>query len=283
LPQVLNFADEGVMQAALRYIEYYPEVEYLVRDFEVFLPEAPGQEEEEEGLGGGPAGQPAEAPLKPPAGLDAPAASRGGDRRLRGAGLGAGAGARLLAQAAAPSAEAGSAANDPLLHYQWYLDKVGAPAAWQAYSSGAEIVVAVVDTGVDLSHPDLAGRLWTNTREIPNNGIDDDGNGYVDDVHGYDFNGACLNKRYDSTGVCAECAGSGSPQDALGHGSHVAGLIGAVRGNKEGMAGVAPRVKIMVLKVGRGGGGLGPRKSFRVLCWRAAGLACCTARPRHLS
>src|SRR5438477_7505050 len=93
--------------------------------------------------------------------------------------------------------------------------------------------LAVIDTGIDLRHPDLVGGLWTNPREIPGNGVDDDRNGYVDDVHGYDF------VNHD-----------GDPSDDNSHGTEVAGVIGARTGNDVGIAGVAgrPQIRLMALK-----------------------------------
>lgn len=89
--------------------------------------------------------------------------------------------------------------NDPDFHRLWALEKIRTLEAWSKLKSlglyGEETVVAVIDTGVQLDHPDLKDSLWRNVAEIPNNGIDDDGNGYVDDVHGYDFAGASLRCR----------------------------------------------------------------------------------------
>ncbi len=222
LMQLLQFDNEDVMQAALRYIQYFPEVSYLVRDFEMFLPE-----------GADSAGLPAPSPgtANSSSGTSARKLTQDSDSTNGG------------------SAAASTASNDPMLQFQWYLDKIQAPAAWQAFSSGSEIIVAVVDTGVDLTHPDLVDHLWINPREIPNNGIDDDGNGYVDDVHGFNFNGACKDDKYDSYGQCQQCTSSGDPVDIIGHGSHVAGIIAAIKNNNQGVAGVAPRVKVMALKV----------------------------------
>ena len=101
-----------------------------------------------------------------------------------------------------------------------------------------DITVAVIDDGVDFNHPDLAGRAWTNPEEVAGNGIDDDGNGFVDDIHGWDF---CNNNAtvYDS--------GQG------GHGTHVAGTIAASL-NGTGVVGVAPGITIMAVKFIRNGG-----------------------------
>jgi subtilisin family serine protease len=135
----------------------------------------------------------------------------------------------------APRARAAQAgAEDPRVGEQWALQgdaPMGTETAWRQ-TTGADVTVAVIDSGVDLGHPDLAPNLWTNPGEVPGNGIDDDGNGYVDDVHGYDFVG-----------------GDGDPQDENGHGTHVAGIIGARGGNGIGGAGVAWRVKLMAVRV----------------------------------
>ncbi|MEB3357297.1 MAG: S8 family peptidase [Synechococcales bacterium] len=131
--------------------------------------------------------------------------------------------------------------QDPGLPKLWGLDNQGqqggnpdadidAPEAWEI-STGAGVVVAVIDSGVDYTHPDLAANLWVNPGEIANNGIDDDGNGYVDDVHGYDF-----------------ANNDGDPMDDNGHGTHVAGTIAAVGNNNQGIVGVAPNAQIMALK-----------------------------------
>jgi subtilisin family serine protease/subtilisin-like proprotein convertase family protein len=140
--------------------------------------------------------------------------------------------------------------NDPLFAEQWGLHNIGgsagladadvdAPEAWDQTVGHSSVVVAVVDSGIDYRHRDLASNIWVNPREIPGNGVDDDGNGFVDDIYGYDF-----------------ANGDGDPWDDHGHGSHVAGIIGAVGNNGEGIAGVAWQVQLMPLKF-LGAGGVG--------------------------
>lgn len=127
-----------------------------------------------------------------------------------------------------------AAAPDPLLARQWALADpaaIGAPDAW-TQSSGAGVLVAVLDTGVQLDHPDLAGSIWTNPREIPGNGRDDDENGIADDVHG--ANMLSLDAAVD---------------DDNGHGTHVAGIVAARRDNGIGGSGLAPSAQIMPVKV----------------------------------
>ena len=128
---------------------------------------------------------------------------------------------------------AASVPTDELFEEQWSLadDRLlGVQDAWDV-STGGSTVVAVIDTGADLTHPDLRDNLWRNTREIPGNGIDDDGNGFVDDVNGADF----VNR-------------DGDPSDDNGHGTHVAGILAARGGNRVGVTGVAQRARLMVLK-----------------------------------
>lgn len=130
--------------------------------------------------------------------------------------------------------------DDPRLADVWAFDgdaPMGIDSAWDQ-TVGGDVVVAILDTGIDLSHPDLRDNLWTNPGEIPGNGRDDDGNGYVDDVHGADV-----------------VSGDGVPQDDNGHGTHVAGIIAARGGNGIGTAGVAWRARIMPVKVLDGGAG----------------------------
>lgn len=108
---------------------------------------------------------------------------------------------------------------------------INALKAWDITKGSRAIKIAVIDTGVDYNHPDLKGNMWVNTKEIPGNGIDDDGNGFVDDVYGYDF----ANNDAD-------------PMDGNGHGSHCSGTIGATHNNKLGVSGVMADVSIMGVK-----------------------------------
>ncbi len=141
--------------------------------------------------------------------------------------------------------------NDPLFYQQWGLNNTGqnfygygntngtdgvdinAPEIWNVSKGNSDVVVAVLDSGVDYNHEDLKGSMWRNTGETPNNGIDDDGNGYTDDYYGYDFG-----------------SDDSDPMDleSINHGTHVAGIIAASQGNGIGVSGVAPNVKIMALK-----------------------------------
>ncbi|RMD85418.1 MAG: hypothetical protein D6815_01905, partial [Candidatus Dadabacteria bacterium] len=136
--------------------------------------------------------------------------------------------------------EAAAFTNDPFLvssgSWQqpfedlWGLLRIEAPAAWDVVR-GAGVVVAVIDTGADFSHPDLAASAWRNPGEIPGNGVDDDGNGFPDDLVGYDF-----------------VSEDADPFDDNGHGTHVAGTIAATGDNGLGIAGVAYESKVMALK-----------------------------------
>ena len=113
---------------------------------------------------------------------------------------------------------------------------IDAPAAWDITIGSNEIIVAVIDTGVDYNHPDLAANMWVNEGEVPGNGVDDDDNGYVDDIYGYDF---CTYGGHTR---------DSDPMDDCYHGTHCAGTIGAIGNNSEGVAGVCWNVRIMALK-----------------------------------
>jgi len=138
---------------------------------------------------------------------------------------------------------AAATSNDPEYAKQYHLENTGqtggtagadvkANAAWQA-SRGKGVIVAIADTNIDITHPDIAPNVWVNAGEVAGNGKDDDGNGYVDDVNGWNFG---LNNN--------------RPQDGgQTHGTHVAGIIGAVKDNGVGGSGVAPEVTLMPLAI----------------------------------
>merc|ERR1719174_1607069 len=113
---------------------------------------------------------------------------------------------------------------------------IQAEDAWNMVTGGSTIV-AVIDSGVDYNHPDLAGNMWTNPGEIPGDGIDNDGNGYIDDVHGFDF-----------------ANDDGDPMDENGHGTHCAGTIGGAGGNGEGVVGVSWAPQLVALQFMSAGG-----------------------------
>ena len=146
--------------------------------------------------------------------------------------------------------------NDPLLNYQWYLFNTGllnsslvvaspkytgsiatpnvdilAPEAWKLRTDGSSAILAIIDGGVDIDHPDLVKNIWTNPREIPGNGFDDDGNGYPDDVNGWNFGDKTPTAKKDP------------------HGTHVAGIAAASGNNAIGISGVAWNARIMPLDV----------------------------------
>ncbi|HEX8493390.1 MAG TPA: S8 family serine peptidase [Pyrinomonadaceae bacterium] len=124
--------------------------------------------------------------------------------------------------------------NDPnFTQAQMYgMFKIQAPAAWDTSTGSAAVIVAVIDTGILYTHEDLAANMWHNPGEIAANGIDDDSNGFIDDVYGIDL------ANHDS-----------DPTDDYGHGTHVAGTIGAVGNNSKGVVGVNWNVRIMAVKL----------------------------------
>jgi subtilisin family serine protease len=131
--------------------------------------------------------------------------------------------------------------DDPLFPYQWDMTLMGLPSLWDSGIGIPEVIVAVLDTGIDLDHPDLINQLWQNPGEIPGNRRDDDGNGYVDDFNGYDFAGDGW-----FPGPWKE---DPIPEDLyVGHGTHVSGTIGAEQHNGEGISGIAPGTRIMAVR-----------------------------------
>lgn len=136
--------------------------------------------------------------------------------------------------------------NDPDVGKQWALDKVRAEEAWTLGTGNRSVIVAITDTGIDYNHADLAKNMWKNVKEIPGNSKDDDGNGYVDDIFGYDF-----------------AKGDADPKDETsaqnpGHGTHCAGITGAVGNNSVGVSGMTQNVSLMAVRFldEKGGGDL---------------------------
>ncbi len=127
--------------------------------------------------------------------------------------------------------------NDPSLSNQYSLVKIDATSAWDLSKGDSSIVIGIVDTGIDWDHPDLAANIWANKKEIPGNGIDDDQNGYVDDIRGWDFGG--LNGTPDNNPT----------EDRPDHGTHVAGIASASTNNGIGVASIGYKTKLMPVKV----------------------------------
>lgn len=121
--------------------------------------------------------------------------------------------------------------NDPSYSKLYAPAKISAPKAWDTFTGAKNVVVGVIDSGVNYNHPDLAGNIWVNPGEIAGNGIDDDKNGYIDDVYGWNF-----------------VSNNNKPLDDNGHGTHVAGTIGAVGNNGVGVVGVTWNTQIASLK-----------------------------------
>lgn len=133
--------------------------------------------------------------------------------------------------------------NDPSYSLMWNLHRIRMSEAWELHKGDSSVVVAIIDTGIEYTHSDLAANIWKNTGEIAGNGIDDDGNGYVDDDFGFDF----VNGTYN-TGTKKWINDANGPMDDNGHGTHVAGTIGAVTNNNAGVSGISWFSKLMALK-----------------------------------
>lgn len=133
-----------------------------------------------------------------------------------------------------PLAEEQVTPNDPSYTSQWHLATINASGAWNYFSTGSTIRIAIVDNAVDRSHQDLFGNMYTNAGEIASNGIDDDGNGYIDDVSGYD--------------VADNDNNPNPPSTSFDHGTHCAGIASASTNNSIGIAGMGYSCKIIPVK-----------------------------------
>lgn len=130
--------------------------------------------------------------------------------------------------------------NDELYQDQWYLDKINVEAAWPV-ATGAGVIVAVLDSGVATDHPDIKANIWTNPGEVAGDDIDNDSNGFVDDVHGWDFVDEDSDPSPESDDL--------SDDQSTGHGTAIAGIIAATTDNNIGMAGVARDARVMPIRV----------------------------------
>ncbi len=156
--------------------------------------------------------------------------------------------------------------NDPLYSQLQHLPQVKAPQAWDISQGDTSVIIAILDTGVDWDHPDLADAIWRNYNEIPDNGIDDDGNGFIDDIRGWDFvTGVTSNAYAGEDGDIPD----NNPMDFNGHGTHVAGIAAGITNNGVGIASLVWKAKIMPIRIGYhtlNGNGLG------TLLWMAQGF-----------
>ncbi len=137
--------------------------------------------------------------------------------------------------------------NDPYYNKQWYLDKLNMPQVWSQETGKNSVIIAVIDSGVDISHPDLHNNIWVNQKEILGDNIDNDHNGYVDDINGWDFltDTNDPSPKYDKNcltrGTCLE--------EAILHGTFISGVAAAIGNNGTGIAGMSWQTKIMPLRV----------------------------------
>jgi len=130
--------------------------------------------------------------------------------------------------------------NDPSYPSQWNLSKILASQAWDITQGDTSVIIGIVDTGVDWDHPDLNANIWINWNEIPGNGIDDDLNGFIDDIHGWDFGGATGTPDNNPT------------EDQPWHGTHVAGISSAITNNGIGISSIGFKSKLMPVKTTQG-------------------------------
>jgi subtilisin family serine protease len=148
--------------------------------------------------------------------------------------------------------------NDPNFTNQWHLNNTGqtggtpgadidAPQAWDINQGSTSVIVGIIDSGIDLDHPDIVNNLWINTGEIPNNVIDDDLNGKIDDYYGWDFVDNDKTPEPVPNGINDDL--EGSIDEGVNHGTHIAGIVSAVTNNAVGVAGIGWKCKVMAVKI----------------------------------
>jgi len=136
--------------------------------------------------------------------------------------------------------------NDPYYSTQdlWHLSKINAESAWGIHQNATDVIVAILDNGFNTNHEDLVNNIWVNPGEIPNNNIDDDGNGYIDDIHGYDTGNDDGDPHINTD----------NGTNGYGHGTHVAGIAGAETNNNSGVASISYGTQLMLVKNGTDNG-----------------------------
>ncbi len=140
--------------------------------------------------------------------------------------------------------------NDPRLSDEWYYSQLKMDAALEMCSGNASVVIAVVDTGINFLHEDLVGHIWENPNEIANDGRDNDNNGYIDDIRGWDFVSVSQISASAVGKIDDYAPQDNNPSDVQGHGTFVAGILGMVGNNGKGGRGVAGNCKIMPVRAG---------------------------------
>lgn len=156
--------------------------------------------------------------------------------------------------------------NDPNISSQWFINNIQLPKAWDITKGDRKVLIAVIDTGVDWNHQDLIDNIWVNPNEIPNNGVDDDGNGKIDDVRGWDFVGNVTTQDI-LTGNWRE---DNDPTNIQGfHGTHVAGLASAVTNNGKGIASAGFSCSILPIKCTPDQGGMGIFRGYEGIVYAA--------------
>ncbi|MCX7908265.1 MAG: S8 family serine peptidase [Ignavibacteria bacterium] len=154
--------------------------------------------------------------------------------------------------------------NDPSIGSQWYINNIQLPKAWDYTKGDKSIVIAIIDSGVDWQHPDLNANIWTNPKEIPDNNIDDDGNGKVDDIRGWDFVGNVTSQDLMSGNYRED----NNPTNIQGyHGTHVAGLASAVTNNNVGIASPGFSCSILPIKCSPDQGGMGIFRGYEAIVY----------------